>query len=275
MPYESLIRLTSFLGIFVLMATWEVAAPRRPLSTSKSKRWFANFGMVFLDTLVVRVLFPTAAIGAAFAAAHNGWGVLNNLGWPEGMASLVAVVTLDFILYLQHLMFHAVPLLWRFHMGHHADLDSDVTTGARFHPVEIIISMLIKLTAVIAIGAPPRAVLIFEVVLNATSMFNHSNVRLPQVLDRFLRWFVVTPDMHRIHHSVIRQETNSNFGFNLPWWDCLFETYRPDPEEGQEGMTLGLNQFRNPDRLTLPWILALPFVGGTGDYPLYQERENG
>ena len=158
-------------------------------------------------------------------------------------------------------------------MMHHADLDVDVTTGVRFHPVEIVLSMVIKLAVVFLTGAPPSAVLIFEVVLNATSMFNHSNVRMPGGLDRILRWFVVTPDMHRIHHSVIRQETNSNFGFNLPWWDRLLGTYRTDPAKGQIGMIIGLNQFRNPDRLTLPWMLALPFVEVTGDYPLNEGKE--
>ena len=268
MEYESVIRLTSFLSIFILMATWEVIASRRPLTTSKPRRWFANLGIVFLDTLVVRVLFSTAPVGAAFVAGQKGWGVLNVLEWPKGVTVVVAVITLDFILYLQHVMFHAVPVLWRLHMVHHADLDVDVTTGARFHPIEVALSMVIKLAAVVLIGASPRAVLVFEVLLNATSMFNHSNVRIPERFDRLLRWWVVTPDMHRIHHSVIREETNSNFGFNLPWWDRLLGTYRPDPAKGQKGMTVGLNQFRNPDRLTLPWVLALPFVGGTGNYPL-------
>ena len=268
MEYESIIRLTSFFGIFILMASWEVMAPRRLLSTSKPKRWFANFGIVFLNTLVIRVLFSTAAVGAAFVAGQKGWGVLNVLEWPTWVVVVVAVVTLDFVIYLQHVMFHAVPLLWRLHMVHHADLDVDVTTGARFHPIEVTLSMVIKLAVVVLIGASPWSVLIFEVLLNATSMFNHSNVRIPERFDWFLRWLVVTPDMHRIHHSVIREETNSNFGFNLPWWDRLLGTYRPDPAKGQTGMTIGLDQFRNPDHLTLLWILALPFVGGTGNYPL-------
>ena len=268
MEYESIIRLTSFLSIFVLMASWEVIAPRRPLTISKPKRWFANFGIVFLNTLAIRVLFSSAAVGAAIVAGQKSWGVLNLLEWPAWLAAVVAVVTLDFVLYLQHVMFHAVPVLWRLHMVHHADLDVDVTTGARFHPLEVILSMVIKLAAVVLIGASPWAVLVFEVLLNATSMFNHSNVRIPERFDRVLRWLVVTPDMHRIHHSVIREETNSNFGFNLPWWDRFLGTYLPDPAKGQRGMTTGLDQFRNPDRLTLPWILVLPFVGETGDYPL-------
>jgi sterol desaturase/sphingolipid hydroxylase (fatty acid hydroxylase superfamily) len=268
MPNELLIRLTGFLSIFILMALWEVLAPRRPLTTSKPQRWLSNLSIVFLNTFVVRLLFSTQAVGLAVIANQKGWGVLHLLGWSGGMAGIAAVVILDLVLYLQHVMFHAVPILWRFHMMHHADLDVDVTTGARFHPVEIILSMAIKLAAVVLIGAPPLAVLFFEVLLNATAMFNHSNVRMPKGLDLVLRWVVVTPDMHRIHHSVIREETNSNFGFNLPWWDRLLGTYRADPEKGQTAMTLGLDQFRNPGRLTLPWMLMLPFVGETGGYPL-------
>ncbi|MBI3606117.1 MAG: sterol desaturase family protein, partial [Nitrospirae bacterium] len=218
MPNELLIRLTGFLGVFISMALWEVLAPRRPLTTSKPKRWFSNLSIVFLNTFVVRFLFSTQAVGLAVIANQKGWGVLHLLGWSGGMAGITAVVILDLVLYLQHVMFHAVPILWRFHMMHHADLDVDVTTGARFHPVEIILSMVIKLAAVALIGAPPMAVLLFEVLLNATAMFNHSNVRMPKGLDLVLRWVIVTPDMHRIHHSVIREETNSNFGFNLPWW---------------------------------------------------------
>ena len=265
---EPLIRLTSFLGILILMALWEAISPRRPLTTSKPKRWFANLGIVILNTLVVRVLFSSAPVGSAFAAAENGWGIMNVLDWPQWPVVIAAVVMLDFIIYLQHVMFHAVPLLWRLHMVHHTDLDFDVTTGARFHPIEILLSMIIKLAIVILIGAPPMAVLLFEVLLNGTSMFNHSNVRMPERLDRILRWVVVTPDMHRVHHSVSVQETNSNFGFNLPWWDRLMGTYRPNPGAGHTGMTIGLAQFRDPERLTLPWILVLPFVGSTGNYPL-------
>lgn len=268
MEYESIIRLTSFLSIVVLMASWEVMAPRRLLITSKPKRWVANLGIVFLNTLVIRMFFSTTAMGAAVVASQKGWGVLNLLEWPIGVAVVVAVVILDFAIYLQHVVFHAVPLLWRLHRMHHADLDVDVTTGARFHPIEVTLSMVIKLAVVVLIGAPPWAVLIFEVLLNATSMFNHSNVRIPERVEWVLRCVVVTPDMHRIHHSIIREETNSNFGFNLPWWDRLFGTYRPHPAKGQTGMTIGLDQFRNPDRLTLLWMLALPFVGGARNSPL-------
>ena len=268
MSYESAIRLGVFLGVFILVAAAEMLAPRRALTTAKGKRWFGNLGIVFINTLTVRALFPVAAVGMALLADEHGWGLLNNVEMPYWLVVVIAVVALDFIIYLQHVMFHAVPALWRLHMMHHADLDFDVTTGARFHPVEIIISMLIKLAAISVLGPPVLAVLIFEVVLNATAMFNHSNWRIPVAIDRVLRLFVVTPDMHRVHHSVIARETNSNFGFNLPWWDRLFGTYRAQPEQGHEGMTIGLTQFRDPKRLTLPWMLALPFIGKPGEYPI-------
>ena len=274
MPHESLIRLVGFFTIFALIAIWEFAAPLRPLTTPKPLRWFSNLTIVILNTLVVRLFFSTTVVGFAVIVSQNGWGFLNLLSWPDWLAGLAAVVALDFILYLQHVMFHALPFLWRFHMMHHADLDVDVTTGTRFHLVEIVASMIIKLVAVAVIGAPPRAVITFEILLNATSMFNHGNVRMLRGLDRILRWMVVTPDMHRVHHSVIREETNSNFGFNLPWWDRLLGTYRPAPEKGQTGMTLGLNQFRDPSQLTLPWMLVLPFVGETGSYPLSRGGRN-
>ena len=231
--------------------------------------------MVFIDTLAVRALFSVAAVGMAFVASQKSWGILNHLEWPAWLTAVLAVVTLDFIIYLQHVMFHAVPVFWRLHMVHHADLDVDVTTGARFHPIEVVLSMVIKLAAVVLIGASPRAVLVFEILLNATSMFNHSNIRIPENLDRVLRWVVVTPDMHRIHHSVNSNETNSNFGFSLPWWDRLLGTYIPDPARGQKLMTTGLSQFRDPDRLTLFWILVLPFIGKTGDYALNRTGEAG
>ncbi len=268
MSYEAAIRLGVFLGVFILVAVAEMLAPRRALTTAKGMRWFGNLGIVFINTLAVRTLFPVAAVGMALLADERGWGLLNNVEMPYWLAVVIAVVALDFIIYLQHVMFHAVPALWRLHMMHHADLDFDVTTGARFHPVEIIISMLIKLAAISVLGPPVLAVLIFEVVLNATAMFNHSNWRLPVAVDRVLRLFVVTPDMHRVHHSVIARETNSNFGFNLPWWDRLFGTYRAQPEQGHEGMIIGLTQFRDPKRLTLPWMLVLPFVGKPGEYPI-------
>lgn len=266
--HEATIRLGVFLGVFILVAVAEMLAPRRVLGMPKGMRWFSNLSIVFISTLAVRALLPLAAVGMALLAEERGWGLLNNFSIPYWLAVVIAVVVLDFIIYLQHVMFHAVPLLWRLHMMHHADLDFDVTTGARFHPIEIVISMLIKLAVINVLGPPVLAVLIFEVLLNATAMFNHSNWRIPLAVDRVLRLFVVTPDMHRVHHSVIARETNSNFGFNLPWWDRLFGTYRAQPQQGHEDMTIGLTQFRDPKRLTLPWMLALPFVGKTGEYPI-------
>lgn len=265
---ETIIRLSSFFGVFGLMAAWEITASRRLLNDSKVRRWFSNLAIVVINTLVVRVVFSTTAVSVAFLTEEKGWGLLNAVDWPVGLTFLAAVVALDFVLYLQHVMFHAVPFLWRFHMMHHADLDVDVTTGARFHPVEIIFSFIIKMAAIVLLGPPAQAVLIFEVFLNATAMFNHSNIRMPRSLDHALRWIVVTPDMHRIHHSVIRGETNSNFGFNIPWWDRLLGTYRPDPRLGHEKMVLGLEQFRDPTRLGLWGMLVLPFTGETGTYPM-------
>src|SRR4051812_16530503 len=219
---EPLIRLSLFAGVFALLAVWEVLAPRRSQAIGRAWRWPNNLGVVVVDTLVLRVLFPTAAVGFALVCEHHGWGALNNVSLPFWTKCLVAVVALDLVLYAQHVAFHAVPALWRLHRMHHADLEFDVTTGVRFHPVEIVLSMMITLGVVLALGAPALAVLIFEVLLNATSMFNHGNVRLPQPIDGFLRKIVVTPEMHRVHHSIEPAKTNSNFGFNLPWWDRLF-----------------------------------------------------
>jgi sterol desaturase/sphingolipid hydroxylase (fatty acid hydroxylase superfamily) len=199
---------------------------------------------------------------------REGWGVFNNVALPYWLEVALSAALLDFVIYLQHVMFHAVPALWRLHMMHHADMDYDVTTGTRFHPIEIMISMGIKFGAIALLGAPAMGVIIFEVLLNGTAMFNHGNFFIPLGIDRLLRLFVVTPDMHRVHHSVFPSEANSNFGFNLPWWDRLMGTYRAQPSRGHEGMTIGLNQFRDPARLTLPWMLALPFIGKQGTYAI-------
>lgn len=265
-PYESSIRLGFFLGVFAAMAVWELTRPRRPLSTAKSTRWLGNIGIVLINTIILRLLFSSGAAGMAWLAAEREWGLFNILKPPFWIAFVVSIVALDFLIYLQHVVFHAVPLLWRLHMVHHADLDFDVTTGTRFHPIEMVLSMLIKVGAVAALGVPVAAVLAFEILLNATSMFNHSNVHIPLVVDRWLRWLVVTPDMHRVHHSVVPVETNRNFGFNLPWWDRLLGTYKNQPAAGHESMTIGLEQFRDPRRLSLPWMLALPFMGEPGSY---------
>ncbi|MCW9035987.1 MAG: sterol desaturase family protein [Alphaproteobacteria bacterium] len=265
---ETTIRLSAFLGIFTIMAIWEVIAPCRTLQVSKMGRWFNNLGIVVLNSLLLRVLFPIAAVGVATIGEMSGWGLFNWLEWPVVLEVIVAVILLDFAIYIQHVMFHAIPALWRLHMIHHADLDYDVTTGARFHPVEIILSMGIKMAVVILLGPSAVAVILFEVLLNATAMFNHSNIQLPSGFDKKLRLFVVTPDVHRVHHSTTPEETNSNYGFNLPWWDRLMGTYRDQPSLGHKDMEIGLEQYRVSSEITLPKLLILPFVGKVGDYPI-------
>ncbi|MBC8519944.1 MAG: sterol desaturase family protein [Gammaproteobacteria bacterium] len=256
---ESVIRLSAFLGIFAVMALWELAAPRRRLSMGRGVRWGSNLGIVAINTVLVRLLFPVAAAGFAMVVSDEGWGLMNQVDLGVVTKIVMALLVLDFAIYLQHRLFHAVPLLWRLHRMHHADLDYDVTTGARFHPIEIILSMVIKFGVILLIGAPVVAVILFEVLLNATAMFNHGNVRLPLSIDSWLRWIVVTPDMHRVHHSVIRRETDSNFGFNLPWWDRLLGTYIAQPEEGHQGMEIGLPQFRHFGDNRLDRMLVQPF----------------
>jgi sterol desaturase/sphingolipid hydroxylase (fatty acid hydroxylase superfamily) len=265
---EPFVRLTVFAGIFAAMGAWEVVAPRRAQTLGRAMRWPGNIGIVVLDTVLVRLVFPMTAVGLALIGEARGWGLMHALALPGWAAVPLAVVALDLAIYLQHVLFHAVPALWRLHRMHHADLDIDVTTGARFHPIEIALSMGIKLGVIAALGAPAVAVLIFEVVLNATSMFNHSNVAMPAWLDRALRWIVVTPDMHRVHHSVIGRETNSNFGFNLPWWDRLFGTYRDQPAAGHDGMTIGIEQFRDAAEQRLDRMLTQPFRGDDSRYAL-------
>ena len=272
--FELASRLFVFLGVFVLIALWELAAPRRPLRVARSVRWTSNIGLVVLNTALLRLVFPAAAVGVAIMAGSQGWGLLNALGWPMWVEIVLAVVVLDLAIYCQHVIFHAVPALWRLHMVHHADLDFDLTTGVRFHPFEVVLSMVIKMAVVAALGAAPLAVILFELLLSATSIFNHGNIALPRAFDRLLRLIVVTPDMHRVHHSAIANETNSNFGFNLPWWDRLLGTYRAQPAAGHERMTIGLEQFREP-RLQWLWhMLALPFTGAGGAYPIGRRRGN-
>jgi sterol desaturase/sphingolipid hydroxylase (fatty acid hydroxylase superfamily) len=269
LDHEPAIRLTSFLGIFAVMAVWELLAPRRVLSQSKRQRWFNNLGLVVFNTALLRLVFPLAAVGMATTAELNGWGLFNRVEAPWWLALSASVIILDGAIYLQHVMFHAVPLFWRLHRVHHADLDFDVTTGSRFHPVEILLSMLIKFAVIVLLGPPIVAVVVFEVLLNASSMFNHSNVRLPSALDALLRWLIVTPDMHRVHHSHLDHETNSNFGFNLSIWDRLFGTYRNQPQEGHEGMVIGIDTFRDPAHcVTLRGMLGMPLIGRLGDYAI-------
>ncbi len=258
---EPAIRIACFVGVFAAMSAWEQLAPRRQLAIKRPWRWASNLGLVFLNSLLLRLVAPLGAVGVALAAERLGWGLFNAVKVPLWLAVVVSIVLLDFAIYLQHVMFHAVPLFWRLHMVHHADLDIDVTTGVRFHAIEILLSFGIKTAVILLLGPPAVAVMIFEILLNATSMFNHSNVRMPLRLDGALRWLVVTPDMHRVHHSWHRQETNSNFGFNLPWWDRLCGTYRDQPSDGHDQMTIGLHEIRDERRATrLFWMLCLPFV---------------
>lgn len=272
---EPFVRLAAFGSILAAMVVWEFLAPRRDPKIGRPVRWPSNIGVVVLDTVLVRLLFPVGAVGLALLAEARGWGLLNALDIPAWAAIPLGVILLDLAIYLQHVLFHAAPALWRLHRMHHADLEFDVTTGIRFHPIEILLSMGIKLGIVATLGTPAVAVLIFEILLNATSMFNHGNVELPARLDRVLRWIVVTPEMHRVHHSIKPRETNSNFGFNLPWWDRLFGTYRDQPEAGHVGMTIGIEQFRDAREQRLDRMLTQPFREGVQRYPLGHREPTG
>ncbi|MCW9014389.1 MAG: sterol desaturase family protein [Gammaproteobacteria bacterium] len=274
--HETGIRLGFFLGMLAIMALWETIAPRRALTVSRTLRWANNLGLVFFNSFLLRLIFPAAAVGVAAFASEQGWGLLNYYSLPLGLSIILSIIAMDFIIYLQHVLVHAVPALWRLHRVHHADLDYDVTTGARFHPIEIILSMLIKFATIVVLGAPVVAVILFEVILNAMAMFNHGNVGLPKPLDTLLRWLLVTPDMHRVHHSIEDDETNSNFGFNLSWWDRLFGTYRDQPRAGHLGMTIGIRKFRDPRQAS--WItgmLAMPFIGKISGYAINRREWNG
>lgn len=273
MVNEKPIRMGFFFGILIIMALWEVLTPRRVLTTSKTLRWANNLGLVFFNSFILRLLFPAAAVGVAVTASQQGWGLFNIYELSPWLTVIASVVIMDFVIYLQHVMVHAIPALWRLHRVHHADPDYDVTTGARFHTLEIILSMLIKFATIVLLGPPVVAVVLFEVILNATAMFNHANVRLPAGVDRVLRWFVVTPDMHRVHHSTEDDEANSNFGFSLPWWDRLFGTYRDQPRGGHEGMTIGIRKYR--DAKDVSWItgmLVLPFRGKISSYAINRRQ---
>jgi len=265
---EGVVRLGVFFGVLVLMVVWESLAPRRVPALQRAQRWPGNIGIVVIDTVLLRLLFPTAAVGFAMLSEARGWGLSSLVAAPTWLIVVGSVLALDLIVYLQHVLFHAVPSLWRLHRVHHTDLAFDVTTALRFHPLEILLSMLIKLTAIAALGAPAVAVLIFEVVLNATAMFNHGNVRLPSAIDRWLRLIVVTPDMHRVHHSIVRNETNSNFGFNFPWWDRWLGTYRAQPAAGHTSMTIGIEQFREPKDMRLDRLLLQPLLAPPSTYPV-------
>lgn len=261
---EALWRLTAFLGVFGLMAAWELLLPRRSPQYQKTFRWANNLGVVLVDSLLLRLLFPAAAVGVALFTQAKGWGILNQPLLAPYAASawvvILGIIVLDFVVWAQHVVFHKVPVLWRLHRLHHTDVEFDVTTALRFHPLEILLSMLIKAAVILVTGLPAISVLVFEILLNATAMFNHANVWLPSALDRILRWMVVTPDMHRVHHSWYPEETNSNYGFNLPWWDRMFKTYRNQPRDGHEAMTIGLKQFRDRRDTRLDRLLIQPFI---------------
>ena len=280
LAHEGLIRLGGFVGALVLMGLWETLAPARPPTLSRLSHWANNLGLVLLNGLLLKLLLPVTALGAALFAQRHGWGLFNHFAAPPWLALLASVVIMDLVIWLQHVMVHAVPVLWRLHRVHHADLDYDVTTGVRFHPLEILLSMGIKIATVLLLGPPLLAVVAFEVLLNVMAMFNHGNVRLPTRLDRVLRWLLVTPDMHRLHHSVADDEANSNFGFNLSWWDRLFGTYRDQPRGGHLGMRIGIRKFRDPRTVSwLPGMLLLPFRGGISGYVInrreWEDRRDG
>jgi len=257
---ENYIRLTFFFGMFLFIAGWELFLPRRPLQQSKWVRWYSNLSITAINSLLLQLIFPILAVGLAIIAQDRSWGLFNNFQLPIWLIFVLSLLILDFVIYLQHLMFHQVPALWLLHRMHHTDLDYDVTTGSRFHPIEIILSMLVKFSAICVIGPLPIAVLAFEVILNATAMFNHGNIRIPVKADRYIRWFVVTPDMHRVHHSVHLEETNSNYGFNVPWWDRFMGTYVHQPRDGHDNMTIGIELFRDKKYLHLARLLILPFL---------------
>jgi len=266
MSEEALPRLLAFISVFVILATMERLLPRRVLTVPRRGRWFANLGMLALNPISVYLVFPLLPVGVALWTQEQGWGLFNLVSLPFVLKVAITILVLDFVVYLQHVFFHALPLFWRMHMVHHADVNFDFTTGVRFHPFEIVISMGLKLSAVVLLGAPVLGVLLFEIVLNATSMFNHSNIHIPEGLDRYLRLLVVTPDMHRVHHSVIIRETNSNYGFNLPWWDRMLGTYKAQPEKGHRDMTIGIARYR--DQLGLGRLLLMPLVEKPGPVPI-------
>ncbi len=268
LQYEQPLRLSCFLSVFLLVALWEYFKPRRQLQISKSLRWFNNMALVVLNTWLLRLLFPILAVDMAIFASEQGWGMFNYWQFNPYLEIILSIVLLDMAVYFQHVLFHAVPVFWRLHRLHHSDLDYDVTTGTRFHPIEIMLSMLIKLAVVIVLGASPVAVLLFEIILNATAMFNHGNVYLPSSVDKVLRYFLVTPDMHRVHHSIEYREANSNFGFNLPWWDYLFGTYQAQAKKSHTEMTIGIDLFRDKRYLKIHCLLIQPFLDKNHGYSI-------
>ena len=257
---EGVNRLTIFVGILAVMIVWEILSPRRQLQHSRWQRWAANFSLSILSTLIIRFTLAGAAVyGATLASKHN-WGVLNLVDLPNWLLILLSLVLLDLAIYGQHRASHQWKWLWRFHKVHHTDLDFDVTTAIRFHPIEIILSMCYKFIAILIIGVNIDAVIAFEIILSSCALFNHSNIKLPIAVDKIIRLFIVTPDMHRVHHSVIQRETDSNYGFSISFWDRLFKTYTAQPESGHEKMTIGLNQYQHVPEVSLPRLLLMPFA---------------
>ena len=261
--YEPYIRGFVFFGLFLVLGLTEYLRPRRPLDLPKGRRWFSNISIVIIDSLVVRLLFPTALVGVALWSESMGFGLFNIFNIPPLLAGFFCILVLDFAVWFSHLLSHKVPLFWRFHRMHHSDRDIDVTTAIRFHPIEIILSMFYKACFVVLLGAPAASVILFEIILNGVAMFNHSNIKLPLRLDSVVRLLVVTPDMHRVHHSAVPEETDSNYGFNFPFWDRLFGTYIPQPRAGHSDMTIGLNEFQDERPLRLGWLLSVPFLGSS------------
>lgn len=257
--HEALFRLGAFSVVLLLMLLWEASNPKRTPLLGWSRR-LNNLALVSLDVLLVRLLVPIATAAMAEISMTRGWGLFNIIDagfWP---AFVLSILLMDMFIYGQHVVMHKIPLLWRIHRVHHTDPDFDVTTALRFHPFEIILSMFVKFFFIALLGAPVAAVIVFEIILNISSMFNHSNIQIPLSIDRLLRLFIVTPDMHRVHHSVNKIETNSNYGFNIPWWDYIFHTYRAQPSAGHLKMRIGLNEFQGDKVVFLHWLLVQPFV---------------
>lgn len=272
---EAYIRLGSFLGLFALLTFWELSSPKRGLLELRRFRWISNIGLIVISSILVRFILPTAAVGVALVVEQNNLGFLNYFDLSFASRFVLAFILMDLSIYFQHVMFHALPLFWRFHRVHHSDLDCDISTGLRFHPFEIVISIIFKFIVIAAVGVPVITVVIFEVILNAASMFTHSNIKMPSSFERLLRWFIVTPDMHRIHHSIKENETNSNFGFFISLWDRLLGTYTAEPEGGHAKMVIGLSNFREPKWQNLRWLIYLPFVTQVNDYSINKrQREN-
>lgn len=263
--YESMIRLSVFAGVFILMISAETLFPKKQRVLKRMQRWSTNLSLTLISTLLVSLLFPIAAIGLAQYAQDQHWGILNVFNLPLWAHILVSIIALDFAIYVQHVASHKFPIFWRLHKVHHADRDIDATTGIRFHPVEIILSLFYKFAAICVLGPHMLGVFIFEILLNASALFNHANLSLPKSVDKILRIFIVTPDMHRVHHSVILKETNANYGFNLSIWDKIFRTYIAQPRQGHDKMTIGLAQYQSPKPSFILWCLTLPFKKGKQD----------